>query len=221
MSSIIKVDQIRSDSGTVNLSSNLAFSSALSMSGPVTLNSPTIATPTIATPTMTGQAVIPSINLTGGQIVFPATQNASANANTLDDYEEGTFTPRIYGSTTAGTQAQIIRTGSYTKVGRFVFMYISLSNFTLTGAAGNIVLGDLPFSFSACAGLSVYLEGIDPSYNGTVDNHTTLGLRFAGGSEMFFGPTVANGWDSYMTASTTWTGGGGGTYGTIALWGIT
>src|SRR4030066_820181 len=37
----------------------------------------------------------PSINLTGGQIKFPATQNASADANTLDDYEEGTFTPTL------------------------------------------------------------------------------------------------------------------------------
>lgn len=188
---------------------------------PVVINGTTgITTPTESVATTIGVGgATPSAS--GAGITFPATQSVSSDANTLDDYEEGTFTPRIYGSSTAGTQAQIIRTGSYTKVGRFVFMYISLSNFTLTGASGNITLGDLPFSFSACAGLSVYLEGIDPVYNGTVDNHTTLGLRFAGGSDMFFGPTVANGWDSYMTASTTWTGGGGGTYGTIALWGIT
>jgi hypothetical protein len=31
----------------------------------------------------------------GSGISFPATQSASTNANTLDDYEEGTWTPTI------------------------------------------------------------------------------------------------------------------------------
>jgi hypothetical protein len=35
------------------------------------------------------------ITTTNGQIAFRATQNPSSNANTLDDYEEGTFTPGI------------------------------------------------------------------------------------------------------------------------------
>src|SRR5262245_1079228 len=30
-----------------------------------------------------------------GQLPFPALQNSSADANTLDDYEEGTWTPTI------------------------------------------------------------------------------------------------------------------------------
>ena len=35
------------------------------------------------------------ITIAAGQIKFPSTQNASADANTLDDYEEGTFTPVV------------------------------------------------------------------------------------------------------------------------------
>ncbi len=34
-----------------------------------------------------------ALPLGSGQITFPATQNPSADANTLDDYEEGTWTP--------------------------------------------------------------------------------------------------------------------------------
>ena len=38
------------------------------------------------------------VELTSGQLKFPATQSASADANTLDDYEEGSFTPTLGGS---------------------------------------------------------------------------------------------------------------------------
>lgn len=53
-----------------------------------------------------------------GQIKFPATQNASADANTLDDYEEGDWTPNINfeGGITGMTHSSQV--GSYTKIGR-------------------------------------------------------------------------------------------------------
>ncbi len=141
MASIIKVDRIQSDTGTVNLASNLAFSSPLSMSGPVTLNSPTI-----ATPTMTGQAVIPSINLTGGQIVFPATQIPSSNANTLDDYEEGTWTPSVTfdGGSTGITYSN--RFGFYTKIGRQVFVQCTVSLSSKGSSTGTAQIEGLPFA---------------------------------------------------------------------------
>jgi hypothetical protein len=55
-----------------------------------------------------------------GQIQFPATQVASSNANTLDDYEEGTWTPAIV--TTNGNQSITYanQTGRYIKIGRLV-----------------------------------------------------------------------------------------------------
>jgi hypothetical protein len=145
MASTIKVDQIQSDTGTVNLASNLAFSSAFSMSGPVTLNSPTI-----ATPTMTGQAVIPSINLTSGQIVFPATQNASSNANTLDDYEEGTFTPSA--ESQSGVITSFSSNGSYTKIGRSVFIQGRIVVTNVGTASGILLVGSLPFILQSIPG---------------------------------------------------------------------
>jgi hypothetical protein len=51
----------------------------------------------------------------GTGITFPVTQSASSNAKTLDDYEEGTWTPS---NATAGTFTSIVAT--YTKIGRQV-----------------------------------------------------------------------------------------------------
>ena len=56
----------------------------------------------------------------GAGISFPATQSASSDANTLDDYEEGTWTPVIEGTTTSGTATYVTRNAKYTKVGRQV-----------------------------------------------------------------------------------------------------
>ena len=68
---------------------------------------------------------------TTGQYPFPATQNASTDANTLDDYEEGTWTPALYfgGNAVGITYAVGGQAGRYTKIGNRVFfdLYIALS----------------------------------------------------------------------------------------------
>lgn len=75
-----------------------------------------------------------------GQVQFPASQVASADPNCLDDYEEGTCTPTLGGSTTYTTQV-----GRYTKVGRFVSLTLQLViNAIGTGSTG--VIGGLPFA---------------------------------------------------------------------------
>ena len=50
----------------------------------------------------------------GSGITFPATQSASSDANTLDDYEEGTWTPRdaVGAALTLGTPAYYRKVGS-------------------------------------------------------------------------------------------------------------
>jgi hypothetical protein len=81
-------------------------------------------------------------------VTFPATQSASTDANTLDDYEEGTFTPTIRGETTAGTTTYSAQTGAYTKVGRQVTITLTLNYSALTGT-GNYLIQGLPFSNNA------------------------------------------------------------------------
>jgi hypothetical protein len=72
-------------------------------------------------------------------IKFPATQSASSDANTLDDYEEGTWTPSLGGNTTYTTQA-----GYYTKVGRVVFIQASIIVNTL-GTGSTTTISGFPF----------------------------------------------------------------------------
>ena len=79
-------------------------------------------------------------------ITFPATQSASSDANTLDDYEEGTWTPTFFGTSVAGSPSYNARVAAYTKVGRLVSItcYLDMSN--LGGMTGTIQIGGLPFT---------------------------------------------------------------------------
>ena len=56
----------------------------------------------------------------GAGITFPATQSASSDANTLDDYEEGTWTPTITGGYTSISYQ--LQRGWYAKVGSLVIV---------------------------------------------------------------------------------------------------
>lgn len=87
----------------------------------------------------------------GCGIAFPATQVASADANTLDDYEEGTFTPTItFGGAAVGVTYSI-QLGRYTKVGNRVHInaYVALTN--KGSSVGAAVIGSLPFTVSSVA----------------------------------------------------------------------
>lgn len=101
--------------------------------------------------TVTGTVTLTSaLNLTAG-IKFPATPSLSADANTLDDYEEGTFTPTFTASTTNPTVTYSASTyGAYVKIGRLVFINLRIVIATLTSAGtGNIRIAGLPFSSNA------------------------------------------------------------------------
>ena len=86
-------------------------------------------------------------NATGTGLTFPATQNASSNANTLDDYEEGTFVPTItFGGASVGVTYNTTFTGAtYTKIGNRVCVsgYILLTN--KGSSSGDASIGNLPF----------------------------------------------------------------------------
>lgn len=85
------------------------------------------------------------VNLISGQLQFPAVQNPSANANTLDDYEEGSWTP--VDSSGAGLSFSTA-TGVYTKIGRLVVAPGTVA-YPATASGANIKIGGLPFTCSA------------------------------------------------------------------------
>ena len=77
-------------------------------------------------------------------ITFPATQSASSDANTLDDYEEGTFTPTV--SAAAVTYAANGQIGKYTKIGNVVYIYVEVRIATITTNSNNNLINGLPFT---------------------------------------------------------------------------
>lgn len=78
-----------------------------------------------------------------GQIKFPAAQNASADANTLDDYEEGTWTPVVGDGTYTYSYGP---TGTYRKIGSCVIAYFAFRLNTAAPGAANAQISGLPFS---------------------------------------------------------------------------
>ena len=89
---------------------------------------------------------------TADGITFPATAVASADPNTLDDYEEGTWTPNVGGNATYNTQ-----TGFYTKTGRMVVASFTLY-INVLGTGSAFTVSGLPFAPSDVGrgGVSIY-----------------------------------------------------------------
>lgn len=88
----------------------------------------------------TGNLIVAS----GQGIDFSATPG-TGTSELLDDYEEGTFTPTVLGSSSAGTANYTVQVGRYTKVGNRVFISGRIVYNTLTGT-GNMLVGGLPFT---------------------------------------------------------------------------
>lgn len=100
--------------------------------------------------------------------VFTARQNmtlgakfgnvARSNAETLDWYEEGTFTPVIEGDTTAGVGTYIQQVGRYTRIGNRVFISIFIDWSAHTGT-GTLFIAGLPFVATSATDVYNFLSG--------------------------------------------------------------
>ena len=87
----------------------------------------------------------------------------TGSANKLDDYEEGTWTPILGGSTGTSGQSYSTQHGSYTKIGRVVHLqaYVVMASIgTSTGAYGQVQ--NLPFTAAPVQG---YGGGIFQYFN--------------------------------------------------------
>jgi len=103
------------------------------------------------------------ITATGGQIAFPATAVPSANANTLDDYEEGTWTPDLqFGGAKVGITYTATLGGYYTKIGRTVHLNGVFGLTSKGSSTGSATIAGLPFStISGAGGRSAATIGYD------------------------------------------------------------
>jgi hypothetical protein len=116
----------------------------------------------------------------GSGITFPATQSGSTDANTLDDYEEGTWTPTL-----GGTATYSIASGKYTRIGNSVFVQ-GIMTVVLIGTGSTTTISGLPFAGQSaqriCLGGVAYWGSFAATTISVVpwiDNGTTT-VQFAG-----------------------------------------
>jgi len=149
-------------SGTVT---NLTGTASININGTVGATTPTtvVATTVKASTTMGVGAATPSAS--GAGITFPATQSASSDVNTLDDYEIGTYTTTANANTTLDNGYRAFK---YTKVGNVVNVVGLLQ---ITGSTGTDVLTfTLPFIAAADQ-----TNGQNRSVGGCLPSNATTG----------------------------------------------
>ncbi len=87
------------------------------------------------------------VALVSGQLGFPATALPSSDPNTLDDYEEGTWTPSVtFGGNAVGLATTGPTGGRYTKIGRTVIATGMLTLSSKGSSTGVAALTGLPFT---------------------------------------------------------------------------
>jgi hypothetical protein len=98
----------------------------------------------------TSAALIERVRITDNGLTF---NGDTAAANALDDYEEGTWTPVLRGSSTAGIYEISDPYAVYTKIGRQVTagLQFTLSSSITGGGSGYAVIEGLPFNKRANA----------------------------------------------------------------------
>jgi hypothetical protein len=136
-----------------NLDAGLKFSGAADVIQP--FNTSTVAARDAAISLGTSGARFKDLYLSGGVYL-----GGTTSANLLNDYEEGTWTPTYYGSSTAGTTTYVTQTGNYTKVGRQVTAICQLSISAATGT-GEVRIGGLPFNAAIRGFAAASLSNVD------------------------------------------------------------
>lgn len=90
----------------------------------------------------------------GNGLKFPATQISQTDANTIDDYEEGSWTPTFTNLTVVG---DLTATGKYIKVGKKVYAEMRISSTTTTASTAGTTFSTLPIpqsTNSTCAAVN-------------------------------------------------------------------
>jgi len=167
-------------------------------SGTITLDAPNVAGTTVLTlPTANGTIVSANssniISVSG--VKFPATQSPSADANTLDDYEEGTWTPLIQNSSGSESISLGASAGDYIKIGRMVWVGISsyATNSSAITASTQIYLRGFPFSCGTINANPCYISSVMSQYPA---QPVSL-IDFQGTSAPMYTPSNAQDWVAF------------------------
>lgn len=104
--------------------------------------------------------------LTANGLTFPSTPVLSADPNTLDDYEEGTWTP-TYASFGFDSITMNLNVGRYRKIGSYVtvFGYLTSLSAVLNSSTDDVYIEGLPFAVTSSSLLFVAGTNYSSSWN--------------------------------------------------------
>ena len=162
LSGIITPTNVVTATSTTTLTNKTLTGAVMNGTLGATTPSTVVATTVKASTTMGVGGATPSAS--GSGISFPATQSASTDGNTLDDYEEGTWTPTD--ASGAGLTFNTVY-ASYVKISRMITLHFIL--FYPTNSNGNSVqIGGMPFTAGASYSSASGAFGTDSNINGVV-----------------------------------------------------
>jgi len=207
-SGILQLQTAGTTAVTVDASQNVTVVGSLTaagLSGPhngtvgATTPSTVVATTVKASTTMGVGGATPSAS--GSGITFPATQSASTDANTLDDYEEGTFTPTFSATSVTFTLAAST-VATYTKVGRVVSFSIYFQVASVSGSTGNATtITGLPFTSS-----NVTADNMNSVYAAQLYNVGTVASAFSSSIYIRSNSSIINlFWNRAANTDVAWT----------------
>jgi hypothetical protein len=161
-------DSSAGEQGRIQASTSALFLSTVT-TNPININ---VNSTTVGTFNAYGLGIGSGVPSSGMGITFPATQSASTNANTLDDYEEGTWTPSV-----GGTATYTIQSGTYVKIGQTVTLCFDISIGTI-GTGSTYVISGNPFTSKS----GTVVGGNIGYWSASATAYVSLNIRMDGGA---------------------------------------
>ena len=98
------------------------------------------------------------LHLSGGVVFGDAGGSGTSTSNSLDSYEEGTWTPVAADAVSGGNESSQTAHGYYVKVGSMVYVHFNISNINTTGltSGNNLYFTGLPFAAKSVTGNAKY-----------------------------------------------------------------
>ena len=119
---------------------------------------------------------------------------AAADSNLLHDYEQGSWTATLTGSTSNPSTA-VTNAGTYTKIGNMCYAQFQMSNVNSTGAAGGVRVTGLPFTSSGAQATGNVMTYVRFTLNA---GSTNISPYVSGTSISFYQSTSNGGWSEIV-----------------------
>jgi len=136
-----------------------------------------------------GVAGNPTVGLVASPHITSVTFDSGSNF--LANYEEGTFTPVVIGTSTPGTATYSIQIGNYTRIGNRVFFTINLT-WSAGSGSGNLKIDGLPYTVNASNGTSPCSVSFGSDLTIAASTSQVFGYIIANSTTIGFGEVIYN-----------------------------